>query len=111
MLRNTTLKIDGLLGSSNIWKNRDRRVWRRTVKERAMIAEEGRNELIKDGSQATKIQAKMSLRTTPRKHMVGLEVQCRSSLTSLLRLASRHGSFTPKQTVSAPVEQEAGVAP
>jgi hypothetical protein len=58
MLRNTTLKNDGLLGSFNIWKNRDGSVWRQNVKKRAMITVEGRNELITDGSQATKRQAR-----------------------------------------------------
>jgi len=69
-----------------------------------MIAVEGRNELITDGSQATKRQAELSLCTTTRRHIMGLEVQRRSLLTSLLGLASRHGRFTPKQTASAPVE-------
>ena len=102
---------DGLLGSSNIWKNRDSKVWRHNVKERAMSAVEGQNELIMDGSQAMKRQAKMSLCTKPRRHMVGLEVQHRSLLTSLLGLASQHGHLTPKQTASTPIEEEAGVAP
>jgi len=105
------LKKDGLLRSSNIWKNRDSKAWRHNVKERAMSAVEGQDELIMDGSQATKRQAKMSPCTKPRRHMVGLEVQCRSLLTSLLGLASWHGRFTPKQTASAPTEEEAGVAP
>jgi hypothetical protein len=110
MLRNTTLEKDDLLGSSNIWKNRDSRVWRHNVKEWAKSAVQGWNELITNGSQVTKRQAKMPLCMTPRRHMVGMEVQRRSLLTSLLGLASRHGRFTPKLTASAPVEEEAGVA-
>ena len=55
-------------------------------------------------NQATKKQAKLSCARPHEGIWWDWRYSAGHFLTSLLRLASRHGRFNPKQTASAPVE-------